>query len=89
MQANTLDAPKAEEGYSPRNLRTETAADTAILINISGAAIAGSIAYVAAVMTTTVEEDGFWRYLWLGICLTTFIYTFCSVIIAIAHFKSR
>jgi hypothetical protein len=87
MQADRPGNPRAEEGDSPRNFRTETAVDHAILVHIFAAAIAGATAYVAAIMTTTVESGGFWRDLWLGICIATFIYSFCSVIIAIAHFK--
>ena len=90
MQTSVLaPSPTGERLSQPRNLTMETAVDRAILIHIFGAAICGAIAYVAAVMTTTVEPAGFWRSLWLGICIATFIYSFFSVILAVRLFNIR
>jgi hypothetical protein len=91
MEDSTLTPPETEGPPSQRrDLTTERAVDRAILIKIFSAAIAGAISYVAAVMTTTVEEwDGFRRDFWLGICLATFLYAFVSVILAVAQFNVR
>jgi hypothetical protein len=90
MQTNTpAHSPVEEQLSQPRNLTTETAVDNAIIIDIFKAAIAAAIAYVAAIMTTTVESGGFWRSFWLGICLATFIFSFVSLIVAIGRFSFR
>jgi hypothetical protein len=83
MQTNTPAPSPVEEG---RNLTAETAVDSAIAVHLFLAAIAGAFAYVAAMMTTMVESGGFWRDLWLGICLATFIFSFVSIILAIGRF---
>jgi H+/Cl- antiporter ClcA len=86
MEDNTL-TPTGTEGRQARDSTTERAVDRAILTNIFAAAITGAIAYVAAIMATTVEEwNGFWRYVWLGICIVTFLYAFVSVILAVTRF---
>jgi hypothetical protein len=90
MQTNTPASSPVEGRFSePRNLTAETAVDSAITMHIFRAALAGAIAYVAAMMTTMVESGGFWRDLWLGICLATFIFAFFSVILAIRWFSVR
>jgi hypothetical protein len=35
--------------------------------------LAGVISYVAAILTNFVEVHGFWRPLWLAICIASFI----------------
>ena len=88
MQTNTPASSPVEGRFSePRNLTAETAVDGAITMHIFRAALAGAIAYVAAMMTTMVESGGFWRDLWLGICLATFIFSFVSVILAVGRFS--
>jgi hypothetical protein len=84
MQTNPPAPSPVEEG---RNLTAETAVDSAIAVHIFLAAISAAVAYVAAMMTTMVESGGFWRDLWLGICLATFIFSFVSVILAIGRFS--
>ncbi|HYY29671.1 MAG TPA: hypothetical protein VE860_17135 [Chthoniobacterales bacterium] len=90
MQTSALaHSPTDEQLSQPRDLTIETTVDRAILIHVFGAAISAAIAYVAAVMTTTVEPAGFWRSLWLGICIATFIYSFFSVILVVRQFNMR
>jgi hypothetical protein len=90
MQTNPLGPPSTEKRSSdPRNFNAETAADSAIVIHIFIAAIAGAIAYVAAIMTTTVYSGGFWRDFWLGICVAMFIFSFISLVLAIGRFSFR
>ena len=90
MQTNTpAHSPVEGQLSQPRNFTVETAIDRAIAIHIFIAAIAGAIAYVAAIMTTTVYSGGFWRDFWLGICLVMFIFSFISLILAIGRFSFR
>ena len=90
MQTNTpAHSPVEGQLSQPHNFTAETAVDRAIAIHIFIAAIAGAIAYVAAIMTTTVYSGGFWRDFWLGICLVMFIFSFISLILAIGRFSFR
>jgi hypothetical protein len=85
MQTNTPASSPVEER---RNLTAETAVDSAVVAHVLRAALAWAVAYVAAMMTTMVlESGGFWRDLWLGICIATFIFSFVSVILAIGAFS--
>ncbi|MBV8275143.1 MAG: hypothetical protein JO170_07800 [Verrucomicrobia bacterium] len=89
MQTNTLGPSPVEERLSERrNLTAETAVDSTVVAHLFRAALAWAVAYFAAMMTTMVLEfDGFWRDLWLGICVATFIFSFVSVILAIGAFS--
>jgi hypothetical protein len=85
MQTNPPAPSPVEQG---RNLTAETAVDSTVVAHLFRAALAWAVAYFAAMMTTMVLEFGsFWRDLWLGICVATFIFSFVSVILAIGAFS--
>jgi hypothetical protein len=50
-----------------------TASDKIVLAEFAFGTLAGVISYVAAMLTTFVEVHGFWRPLWLAICIASFI----------------
>jgi hypothetical protein len=68
---------------------TETAVDTAILVKLFWAALAGVLSYIAAVFTTVLELGGFWQYFWLGICLATFACACFLIVLACRDFGNR
>ena len=53
--------------------KSETAIDRLVLAEFAFGTLAGVISYVAAILTTFVEVHGFWRPLWLAICIASFI----------------
>ena len=53
--------------------KSETAVDRLVLGEFAFGTLAGVISYVAAILTTFVEVHGFWRPLWLAICIASFI----------------
>jgi len=86
MKTNTLTFPPAQE----RIFRfPETTTDTAILVKLSWATLAGMLSYVAAVFTTVLELGGFWQYFWLGICIVTFAGAGLLIVLACRDFGNR
>jgi hypothetical protein len=85
MKTNTMTLPPAQE----RNFRCSETTDTAILVKLSWATLAGVLSYVAAVFTTVLELGGFWRYFWLGICLATFACACFLIVRACRDFGNR
>ena len=65
---------------------SETAADSAIQMNLFWAAVTGLSSYVAAIFTTVFEVGGLWRYCWLTICLVMFFLAYFNVLLALRHF---
>ena len=53
--------------------KSETAVDRLVLAEFAFGTLAGVISYVAAILTNFVEVHGFWRPLWLAICIASFI----------------
>jgi hypothetical protein len=51
----------------------ETAVDRLVLAEFAFGTLAGVISYVAAILANFVEVHGFWRALWLAICIASFI----------------
>jgi hypothetical protein len=73
MKPNIENLPPAET--HPVQLsgnQTKTNLDTVVLMEFALGTLAGVIAYTAAVVTTVVESPGFWRVLWLCVCLAAF-----------------
>jgi hypothetical protein len=64
----------------------ETAADSAIQMNLFWAAVTGLSSYVAAIFTTVFEVGGLWRYCWLTICLVMFLLAYFHILLALRHF---
>ena len=52
------------------------------LTKIVGAAVTGMLSFASAVLTTVVEQGGFWQYFWLGICILFFVFAMGFVILA-------
>ena len=65
---------------------SETAADSAIQMNLFWAAVTGLSSYVAAIFTTVFEVGGLWRYCWLTICIVMFLLAYFCVLLALRHF---
>jgi hypothetical protein len=53
--------------------KSETAVDRLVLTEFAFGTLSGVISYVAAILTNFVEVHGFWRPLWLAICIASFI----------------
>jgi hypothetical protein len=85
MKTNTLTLPPAQE----RIFRCSETIDSAILVKLLLATLAGFLSYVAAVFTTVLESGGFWRYLWLGVCLVTFASASLLIVLACRDFGNR
>jgi hypothetical protein len=45
-------------------------------------AVIGMLSFASAVLTTVVEQGGFWQYFWLGICILFFVCAMGLVILA-------
>jgi hypothetical protein len=52
------------------------------ITKIVGAAVIGMLSFASAVLTTVVEQGGFWQYFWLGICILFFVCAMGLVILA-------
>jgi hypothetical protein len=65
---NNLSHPRSPEGTT--------------IAKIVGAAITGTLAYVAAAFTTIVESGGFWQYFCLGACILFFVCAVSFVVLA-------
>jgi len=65
---------------------SETAADSAIQLNLFWAAVTGLSSYVAAIFTTVFEAGGPRRYVWLTICLVMFLLAYYCILLALRHF---
>ena len=85
MKTNTLTLPPAKE----RIFGCSGTTDTAILMKLSWATLAGVLAYVAAVFTNVLKLGGFWQYFWLGICLLTFACAGLLIVLACRDFGNR
>jgi len=85
MKTNTLTLSPAQEPI----FRCSETTDSAILVKLSWATLAGVLSYVAAVFTTVLELGGFWQYLWLGICLVTFACSGLLIVLVCRDFGNR
>ncbi len=85
MKRNTLTLFPAQK----RIFRCSETTDTAILVKLFWATLAGVLSYVAAVFTTVLELGGFWQYFWLGICLVTFACAGLLIVLACREFGNR
>jgi hypothetical protein len=53
--------------------------DRTVLAKFVISALAGFLAYVAAILTTVLELTFFWRTVWLAICIALFLVTLWGV----------
>jgi hypothetical protein len=67
----------------------ETTTDTAILVKLFWATLAGVLSYVSAVFTTVLDLGRFWQYFWLGVCLVTFAGAGLLIVLACGEFGNR
>jgi hypothetical protein len=72
-----------------RIFRCSEKTNTAILVKLSWATLAGVLSYIAAVFTTVLELGGFWQYVWSGICLVTFVCAGLLIVLACRDFGNR
>jgi membrane protein implicated in regulation of membrane protease activity len=65
--ARSLGTLKAEDGYG--------------IDKLCFATVMGLIAFVAAVFTTTLPLSAGWRYLWLSVCVASFLLAMTGVVL--------
>lgn len=68
--------------FMKNNLLHPRSPEGTTIAKIVGAAITGTLAYVAAAFTTIVESGGFWQYFFLGACILFFICAVSFVVLA-------
>jgi hypothetical protein len=69
--------------------KSETATDRLVLAQFAFGTLAGVISYVSAILTTFVEVHGFWRPLWLAVCIASFLCAFGLIAEGARNFGKR
>jgi hypothetical protein len=75
-----MPAPGKKHSIERFDSKTDVTVDNLVLLEFALGALAGVIAYTCAVLTTVIVSVGFWRYVWLTVCIATFVCATCLII---------